>query len=158
MGDNKKGKNTLPAVTESPRWQVDFHDEFKSDEWRRMDTEQRKALIAAADALAQVGPQGGRPLIGTLDNPSHPNMKELRYDAHDGTEVWRAAFAFDPSRKAIVLVAGDKQGKDESLFYKELLRKANKRFNLHLKALKTEQTRKSDEAASKGSRHKRRSS
>jgi hypothetical protein len=35
-------------------------------------------------------------------------MKELRFDAADG--VWRVAFAFDPNRKAILLVAGDKSG------------------------------------------------
>jgi hypothetical protein len=35
-------------------------------------------------------------------------MKELRFDADDG--VWRVAFAFDPERKAILLVAGDKAG------------------------------------------------
>lgn len=101
-----------------------------------MDAEQRKALLAAALALEAAGPRAGRPLIGTLSNPAHPNMKELRYDAHDGTEVWRAAFAFDPSRKAVVLFAGDKQGADEGFFYRELLRKANKRYDAHLIRLK----------------------
>ena len=74
-------------------------------------------------------------MIGTLNNAVHPNMKELRYDAHGGTEIWRAAFAFDPERRAIVLIAGDKQGQDEDLFYKELLRKANKRYDAHLAGL-----------------------
>jgi hypothetical protein len=32
-------------------------------------------------------------------------MKELRFDAADG--VWRVALAFDPKRKAILLVAGE---------------------------------------------------
>jgi hypothetical protein len=35
-------------------------------------------------------------------------MKELRFDSADG--VWRVAFAFDTSRKAILLMAGDKSG------------------------------------------------
>ena len=30
----------------------------------------------------------------------------LKFEARDG--VWRVAFAFDPKRQAIVLVAGDK--------------------------------------------------
>ncbi|MBS0454712.1 MAG: type II toxin-antitoxin system RelE/ParE family toxin [Proteobacteria bacterium] len=114
------------------RWEVVFDDVFRATEWKAMDVEQRKALLAAALALETVGPSGGRPLVGTLNNPAHPNMKELRYDAHSGSEVWRAAFAFDPSRRAIVLVAGAKQGQDEVGFYKELLRKANKRFDAHL--------------------------
>ena len=45
------------------------------------------------------------------------------------------AFAFDPTRKAIVLVAGDKQGEDEARFYKALLKKANKRYDKHLASL-----------------------
>jgi len=121
-------------------WEVIFDDTFKATEWKAMDGEQRKALMAAALALEVVGPSGGRPLIGTLNNPVHSNMKELRYDAHGGTEVWRAAFAFDPERKAIVLVAGDKQGQDEGLFYKELLRKANRRYDAHLAALRAART------------------
>jgi hypothetical protein len=43
-------------------------------------------------------------------------MKELRFDASGG--VWRVAFAFDPRRRAILLVAGDKSGVSEKRFYK----------------------------------------
>jgi len=32
-------------------------------------------------------------------------MKELRFNADDG--VWRLAFAFDPLRRAILLICGD---------------------------------------------------
>ncbi len=101
-----------------------------------MDKEQRNALLAAVIALKAKGPTAGRPLIGTLGNPKHPNMKELRYDAHNNSQIWRAAFAFDPERKAIILVASDKQGIDEEQFYADLLKKANKRFDAHLKVLK----------------------
>lgn len=127
-------------------WEVVFDDDFRNDEFGSMDAEQRRSLIAAAHALEKSGPAAGRPLIGTLDNAKHPNMKELRYDAHEGTQVWRAAFAFDPQRKAIVLVAGDKQGKDEERFYKALLKKANKRYGKHVERLKAE------EAKAKGKR------
>jgi len=57
-------------------------------------------------------------------------MKELRFDASDG--VWRVAFAFDRSRKAILLVAGDKSGGSEKRFYRQLLAKADQRFGDHL--------------------------
>jgi hypothetical protein len=123
---------------EDQNWTVEFHPEFVA-EYRDMDPEAKKALLAAAGALRVVGPSGGRPLVGTLDNPKHPNMKELRYDAGNGTQVWRAAFAFDLARNAIVLVAGDKQGVDEEEFYKRLLQKANRRFDNHLNELKTTQ-------------------
>lgn len=61
-------------------------------------------------------------------------MKELRFSADNG--VWRAAFAFDPKRKAILLVAGDKSGTGQKKFYKTLINKADKRFEQHLLALK----------------------
>ena len=45
-------------------------------------------------------------------------------------------FAFDTKRKAILLVAGDKSGVGEKKFYRELIRKADERFNAHLTRLK----------------------
>ncbi|WP_219906616.1 type II toxin-antitoxin system RelE/ParE family toxin [Nitrosospira multiformis] len=35
------------------------------------------------------------------------------------------AFAFDPERRAIVLIAGDKSGGSEKRFYRQLIRKAD---------------------------------
>ena len=60
-------------------------------------------------------------------------MKELRFRAVDG--VWRVAFAFDPERRAILLVAGDKSGLAQKWFYKRLIATADKRFDDHLAAL-----------------------
>jgi hypothetical protein len=76
----------------------------------------------------------GRPRVDTLKGFSHANMKELRFSAADGE--WRVAFAFDPKRKAILLVAGDKSGGCEKRFYRELIRKADERFDGHLNWLK----------------------
>jgi hypothetical protein len=52
----------------------------------------------------------------------------------------RVAFAFDPKRKAILLVAGDKSGVSEKRFYRELIRKADARFEAHLTRLKGERS------------------
>lgn len=57
-------------------------------------------------------------------------MKELRFRAANG--VWRVAFAFDPRRRAVLLVAGDKSGIGEGRFYRSLIRRADSRFDLHL--------------------------
>lgn len=72
----------------------------------------------------------GRPRVDTLNGSRHANMKELRFSAADGE--WRVAFAFDPRRKAILLVAGDKSGGSEKRFYRELIKKADERFDAHL--------------------------
>ena len=61
-------------------------------------------------------------------------MKELRFDAAD--RVWRIAFAFDPRRKAILLVAGDKSGSSEKRFYRELISKTDDHYDAHLARLK----------------------
>jgi hypothetical protein len=77
-----------------------------------------------------------RPRADTLNGSRHANLKELRFYAADG--VWRLAFAFDPRRRAILLIAGDKSGTDEKRFYRDLIRKADMRFDDHLSRIKKE--------------------
>jgi len=72
--------------------------------------------------------------VDTLKGSNHANMKELRFGALNG--VWRVAFAFDPTRKAILLVGGDKSGVSEKKFYKRLIAKADERFELYLSRLR----------------------
>ncbi len=67
-------------------------------------------------------------------------MKELRFSAADGE--WRVAYAFDIKRKAILLVSGDKSGVGERQFYRELIRKADERFDAHLARIKRKSQRK----------------
>jgi hypothetical protein len=62
--------------------------------------------------------------------------EELRLSATGGE--WRVALAFDPRRKAILLVVGDKSGGGEKRFYRELIRRADDRFDAHLARLKKE--------------------
>jgi hypothetical protein len=61
-------------------------------------------------------------------------MKEIRFNAGNG--VWRIAFAFDPERKAVLLVTGNKTGTNQQRFYKNLIKIADERFSDHLKRLK----------------------
>ena len=116
-------------------WTVLFHDEFDA-EFDRLDIDVRRNLLAAIQSLHVAGPKLGRPHVDTLNGSRHANMKELRFTAHDGDEVWRAAFAFDPHREAVVLVAGEKQGGNQSLFYKRLIKIADGRFDSHLRQVK----------------------
>ena len=121
-------------ATPAKGWEVIFHDEFEP-EFEALDPDVQLELAAALRAVELVGPTAGRPHVDTLEGSKHDNMKELRFKAQNGVEIWRAAFAFDPQRKACVLVAEDKQGKKESAFYRRLIRIADKRFDAHLKAL-----------------------
>ncbi len=71
--------------------------------------------------------------MDTLNGSRHANMKEIRFSAAGGE--WRVAFAFDPVRRAMLLVAGDKSGGSGRRFYRELIRKADERFDRHLARL-----------------------
>lgn len=67
-------------------------------------------------------------------------MKELRFSLPDG--AWRIAFAFDPERRAILLVGGSKSGRNERQFYRDLIRVADDRFTAHLAALAKDKGRR----------------
>ena len=110
-------------------WAVSLHDAF-APEFDEMEEAVQDELLAMLNMLVAVGPQLGRPHADTLSGSRHANMKELRFTTAGG--VWRAAFAFDPERKAILLVTGDKAGTAQKRFYKALIAKADRRYDDHL--------------------------
>ena len=115
------------------RWAVEIGEEFEPEFFALHENVQTE-ILALTRLLQQFGPQLGRPRVDTLNGSRHAKMKELRFAAADGE--WRVAFAFDPKRKAILLVAGDKSGGSEKRFYKQLIVKADERFDAHLSRLK----------------------
>jgi len=115
-------------------WHVATTDEF--DQWfTDLDEYAQAELIAKVELLKLLGPKLARPHADTLNGSKHANMKELRVDTAD--QVIRVAFAFDPDRAAILLVAGDKSGTSQKRFYKKLIAKADELFDTHLAALKS---------------------
>lgn len=102
-------------------------------EFDKLSEEVQDELLAMLIPLRQFGPMLGRPEVDTLKDSKYTNMKELRFTADGG--VWRVAFAFDPDRDAILLVAGDKSGGSEKTFYRRLIEKADKRFKEHLDSI-----------------------
>lgn len=117
------------------KWAVQMADEFEP-EFDALHEDVQTEILALSLVLEEFGPQLGRPRVDTLNGSRHANMKELRFGAADGE--WRVAFAFDPKRSAILLVAADKSGGSEKRFYRALLRKADERFEAHLARLKKE--------------------
>jgi hypothetical protein len=61
-------------------------------------------------------------------------MRELRVQS--GGNPLRVFYAFDPRRTAILLIGGDKTGKDR--FYEEFVPLADNLYDAHLKELKAE--------------------
>lgn len=107
-------------------WTVLHHPAFEP-EFAELPEPVQDELLASELVIEQVGPSQGRPLVDTLNGSDHANMKEVRFKVAGG--VWRFAFAFDPTRQAVVLCGGDKSGGSEDRFYKRLIDKADKRFN-----------------------------
>ncbi len=120
-------------------WDVEFDPAF-DPEFDALPAEVQDEMLAHANLLETFGPTLGRPRADTLNGSRHANMKELRFDAADGG--WRVAFAFDPRRRAILLVAGDKSGSGEKRFYRVLIKRADERFDAHLDRLKKERNSK----------------
>jgi hypothetical protein len=94
-------------------WRVSFHPDFVP-EFSDLGEQVQDEIAALIGALKVIGPHMRRPGTDTLGGSRHANMKELRFDSNNG--VWRVAYAFDPQRKAILLVAGDKAGVSQKRF------------------------------------------
>ena len=120
-------------------WEVATTDEF--DAWfAELAADGQAEIIAKVELLKVVGPQLGRPHVDTLKRSRHSNMKEMR--ASTAEQVIRVAFAFDPERTAIVLVAGNKKGVNQRRFYKQLIEAADTLFDRHLARLKAKKKEK----------------
>lgn len=91
-----------------------------------LDQDTAYQIYAALDILKDKGPNLKRPLVGKIEGSVIKSMKELRPGSTGDSEV-RILFAFDPKRKAVMLIGGDKQGKWDK-WYKTAIREAESRY------------------------------
>ena len=89
--------------------------------------------IVAVHRKSHLGPGLGRPLVDSIVGSRHKNMKELRPGSSGRSEV-RILFAFDPKSRAILLLAGDKQGA-WAKWYRKTIPVADDRYDEHLEHL-----------------------
>ena len=121
------------------QWDVRFDSEFFG-EFEGWSEQLQDAVLGSLGKLRAFGPSLGRPSVDTLKESDYPNMKELHVDAQDG--VWRIAFAFDPRRRAILLVGGNKSGISKERFYSALIRVPDDRYKRYLKNIEVEAKQK----------------
>jgi hypothetical protein len=109
-------------------WDVVLLEEVES--WFRQlldeDGETAELVAAAINLLESEGPALGRPLVDRIEGSELHNLKELRPGSVGSSEV-RVLFVFDPERRAVLLVAGDKSGK-WSEWYRENIPLAESRY------------------------------
>lgn len=105
------------------------------DDLTKNDPDTADLVEDAIDKLAMDGPALGRPLVDRIKSSKHQNMKELRPGSAGPSEV-RILFAFDPIRRAVLLVAGDKSGNWRG-WYDVAVPLADRRYDAHLAELET---------------------
>lgn len=115
-------------------WQIETTDTF--DEWLdNLDDTDRANVLTGMILLREKGPGLPRPHADKVNESKHSNMKELRVQSK-GKPI-RAFFAFDPTRKGIILCAGNKAG-NQKRFYKTMIPIADREFSAHLDKMKME--------------------
>lgn len=138
MSEEKRDLHTLYGIEEKTYtrgvWEVDIE---LIEEWlREVDDDTYDQIGAAIEILGEHGPGLGRPLVDSIVGSRHKNMKELRPGSAGRSEV-RILFAFDPRRRAIMLLAGDKQGA-WTKWYRKNVPVADDRYDDHLTRLREE--------------------
>ena len=102
-------------------WVVDATEEYL--EWfGEQEADAQSAVLAKVLLLETFGPRLGRPHADTLKGSTIKNLKELR--ARTSVHVLRVLYYFDEHRQALLLIGGDKKGKNEKEFYKSLIQTA----------------------------------
>jgi hypothetical protein len=110
-------------------WEVELTPQAKR--WfMRLSAHDADQIAASFDHLERKGPALARPLAASITGSRHHNMKEVR---SVGGHL-RALFAFDPHRRAIVLLGGDKTN-DWKGWYKRNIPIADRLYDRHLRAL-----------------------
>ena len=119
------------TYSEGVGWDVRLLREV--EEWvLALDDDSYEQVAAAIDKLEDDGPTLGRPLVDRIEGSRHHNMKELRPGSAGRSEV-RILFIFDPARRAVLLVAGDKAGNWKK-WYDRNIPVADERYDEWLRA------------------------
>ena len=108
-------------------WIIDRTEEIA--EWiKKLDEDAKEAILKSLLILQEIGSSLGRPYVDTINESKHKNMKELRIQNRQ--RLFRILFAFDPDRKAILLIGGDKRG--DKRFYQKMIPIADALFDKHM--------------------------
>ena len=111
-------------------WDVEYTDEF-GDWWSGLSEEEQEALDSSVRLLEERGPALGFPHSSGVGGSKHVHMRELRTQA--AGRPLRTLYAFDPRRSAVLLIGGDKTGKNR--WYEVYVPIADRLYDSHLEQL-----------------------
>lgn len=115
----------IQLTDECSEWILELSDSAKAD------------ILASIGLLEAVGPNLGYPHSSKINGSKYSHMRELRIQ-HRG-KPYRILYAYDPKRKAILLIGGNKAA--DKQWYKKFIAKADKLYAKHLTTL-TGETKK----------------
>jgi hypothetical protein len=114
-------------------YEVEVTDEWL--EWFHELAEAEQNEIAAAIGLLEArGPHLPHPYSSGILHSRYSHMRELRVQVKG--RPFRILYAFDPRRVAILLIGGDKTGRDR--WYEEFVPQADDLYEEHLRILREE--------------------
>ncbi len=116
--------------------EVEYTDEFEEG-WNSLDENEQATVDAYVRMLEEFGVALGFPYSSDIKGSKYSQMRELRAQ-HKGNP-YRVLYAFDPRRMAILLVGGDKTGKNR--WYEEFVPIADALYAEHLETLKKEKSK-----------------
>lgn len=105
-------------------WNVDSSNEY--DVWfLNLDEESKEVVLQRVLLLHEYGPNLPRPYSDVLQGSKKlKNLKELRNQTQK--HILRVTYYFDSERNAFLLIGGDKKGKNQEKFYKDLIAESEK--------------------------------
>lgn len=112
-------------------WNIDYSDEY--EKWfDTLEDEEQVAILERIILLENIGPNLPRPYADVLHgSKKYKNLKELRNKTEKS--VLRVSYYFDPKRNAYVIAGGNKKGKNEKDFYKDLIKLSEEIIERHEK-------------------------
>lgn len=112
--------------------EVEYTDEFGTW-WDALSESEQESVAYSVGLLEAKGPTLRHPHSSGIERSKHAHMRELRVQ-HEG-RPYRVFYAFDPLRKAILLLAGDKTGDDR--FYERMIPVADRLYDQHLEEIES---------------------
>ena len=114
-------------------WEVEYTDEFEKW-WQSLIEKEQVAVDASVRLLELLGPSLRFPHSSGVKGSRHGHMRELR--TQFGGKPLRSLYAFDPRRRAILLIGGDKTGNDR--WYDEYVPVADDLYDEYIDELRKE--------------------
>ena len=99
-----------------------------------LNSSEQKSVDFSVSLLQQVGPALKMPHSSGIETSRHRHLRELRVQ-HEG-RPYRVLYAFDRRRVALLLIGGDKTGKNR--WYEEYVPRADAIYDQHLRELDNE--------------------